>query len=108
MSPPPVETTVQPTGRAVGVTAMALAIATPVAAVGGWLWTALTPGPGALGVAILALMGVAAVAGVAMLVAIMSLFISRPNILAKLSLVLVGATAIVLFLLIFPPNLWFS
>jgi hypothetical protein len=107
MTSPLPDSTVE-TGRGIGITALVLAIATPVAAAVGWLWTALTPGPGALGVAILALMGVAAVAGVAILIAIMSLFLSRPNILAKLSLVLVGATAVVLFLLIFPPNLWFA
>lgn len=102
------ETTSEVTGRGVGIAALVLAIATPVSATAGWIVTALTPGPGALGVGILALVVVAAIAVIAVVVAVISLVVSTPNIVAKLSLVLVGASAIVLFLMLFPPNQWFG
>jgi hypothetical protein len=96
------------TGHALGITALALAIATPVAAVIGWIWAATTPGMGALGVAILALFAVGTIAVVAVVVGLISLAVSKPNSLAKVSLLLIGATAIVLLMLIFPPTLWFA
>ena len=95
------------TGQGLGITALSLAIATPVAAVAGWIWAASTPGMGGLGVGILALYVVAGLAVVAIIVGLFSLAVSKPNSLAKLSLLLIAATAIVLVMLIFPPTLWF-
>ena len=96
------------TGHRLGIAALVLAIAPPVAAVVGWIWAASTPGMSALGVGILALFVVAGLAVVAIIVGLVSLAVSKPNSLAKLSLLLIGATAIVLMMLIFPPTLWFA
>lgn len=95
-------------GHGLGVAALVLAIATPVAAVIGWIWAASTPGMGGLGVAIMALFGVAIIAVLAIIIGLISLGVSKPNNLAKISLLLVAATAIVLLLMIFPPTLWFA
>ena len=106
----PVEETVASTRTAhgLGVAALGLAIAMPVVAVAGWVWAAATPGAEALGVAFLALVAVAVVAVLAIAVGVVSLVVSRPNSLAKVALVLVGASAVVLTLMIYPPTLWFG
>jgi len=96
------------TGHALGIVALVLAIATPVAAVIAWIWAASTPGMSALGIAILGLFAVGALAVVAIVVGLISLAVSKPNSMAKVSLLLIAATAIVLVMLIFPPNLWFA
>ncbi len=96
------------TGNRLGVAALALAVATPIVAVIGWLWAAATPGPESLGVAVLAFFAVVVVGVVALSVGFISLPVSRRNNLAKVSLLLVAATAVVLLLLLFPPTLWFG
>lgn len=98
----------RPKGHGLGVTALVLAIATPVAALVGWVWAGMTPGMGGLGIAVMALFVVGALALVAIVVGLISLGVSKPNSLAKLSLLLLAATAVVLLLVIFPPNLWFA
>jgi hypothetical protein len=91
-------------GQRWGVSALALAIATPIVAVIGWIWAAVTPGSAALGVAIAAVAVVALLALGSIVVGVVSLIVSKPNSMAKVSLVLVGATAIVLVLLVIPPS----
>jgi len=49
---------------------------------------------------------VSIIAALAVIVGIVSLVLSKPNSLAKLSLILVAATGIVLFLLVAPPSTW--
>jgi|GEM_PF-1826326 hypothetical protein len=92
--------------QGLGVAAITLAITTPIAAVIGWIWAAATPGAASLSVAVLALVAVSIIAALAVIVGIVSLVLSKPNSLAKLSLILVAATGIVLFLLVAPPSTW--
>ena len=92
--------------QGLGVAALVLAITTPIAAVAGWIWAAATPGTGSLAIGMYALVTVSIIAGVAVIVGLVSLFVSKPNSLAKVSLILVAATGIVLFLLVMPPSAW--
>ncbi|CAN7175253.1 hypothetical protein LJR045_000346 [Microbacterium sp. LjRoot45] len=101
-------TVTRATGHGLGIASLVLAIATPVAAVIALIWAGVTPGMGALGVAILGLYAVGTIAVVAVVVGLISLVVSKPNNLAKVSLLLIGATAIVLLMLVFPPSLWFG
>jgi hypothetical protein len=91
-------------GQRWGITALALAIATPIVAVIGWIWAAVTPERASLAVAIAATTVVSVLAVVAIVLGIVSLIVSKPNSMAKVSLVLIAATAIVLVLLVIPPS----
>ena len=93
-------------GQRLGIAALALAIATPVAAVVAWIWAAVAPGIPSLNAVMVALITVSTIAGLAVVTGIVSLLRSKPNSLAKLSLILVAATGIVLFLLVVPPSSW--
>lgn len=95
-------------GHRLGIAALVLAIATPVTAVIGWIWAASTPGMGALAIAVIALLVVGSIAAIAIIVGLISLGVSKPNSNAKVALLLVAASAMVLLMLIFPPTLWFA
>ncbi len=96
------------TGHRLGIVAIVLASATPIAAAAAWIWVASTPGALAHGGALLAAILVVALALLAMAVAVVSLAIAKPNSTAKIALVLIGATGLVVAMLVYPPTGWFA
>jgi hypothetical protein len=96
------------TGHGVGIAALILSIAAPVITLVGFFWAMATRDMGALTILVFTLLAVGIVALAAVIVSLISLAVSRPNRHAKIALLIVGLTAIGVFLAIFPPPRWFA
>lgn len=91
-----------PERRGIAITALVLGIATAALFALGWLLAAITPGMGALGIAVLFLMIVGVVGVPSLIVGIVAVTASRAKVLAWTGLGLTIATAIILGSLFVP------
>jgi len=83
----------RPTNRWLSITALVFGILVPLAAVTTVLWASHTPGEGSLGVAVLGLMAIIALAVIALVAGIVALASARPKWPAVIGLVLTVLTA---------------